>query len=106
MFEKYSDQSLNEAGSGGEYQVVVGFGWSNGVLIWTADTFRDKLQTPVCEGLLAAAGGETEKERSRRSKLGERGERGDGTKAPSAVELDYFDATWTSENVGGLRPVD
>lgn len=105
MFEKYSDQSLNEAGSGGEYEVVVGFGWSNGVLIWTADTFRDKLQTPGCEDLLAAAGGETEKERRTRSKHGGGG-RGGGTKAPSAVELDYFDATWTSENVGGLRPVD
>lgn len=103
MFEKYSDQSLNEAGSGGEYEVVVGFGWSNGVLIWTADTFRDKLQSPACEDLLAAAGAETEEERRRRSK---RGGHGDGTEPPSAVELEYFDATWTSENVGGLRPVD
>jgi alpha,alpha-trehalase len=100
MFEKYSDQSLNEAGSGGEYEVVVGFGWSNGVLIWTADTFRDRLQTPACDGPLAPTGVETNRRR-----MGKRGEHGDGIDAVSAVELDYFDATWTSENVGGLRHV-
>lgn len=95
MFEKYSDQSLNEAGSGGEYDVVVGFGWSNGVLIWTADTFRDQLQTPVCDKL---AGGETNATR-----LGKRGEHGDhSNKAASALYLDYFDATWTTKAVGGL----
>lgn len=101
MFEKYSDQSLNEAGSGGEYEVVVGFGWSNGVLIWTADTFRNQLQTPVCDDLVNAAGSDTKERR-----LGERGEHGDGAHAVSAVQLDYFDATWTSENVGGLCRVD
>lgn len=98
MFEKYSDQSLNEAGSGGEYEVVVGFGWSNGVLIWVADTFRDGLRTPEC-GNLTAAGG-TRKTRRRRS---ERDGHGDGQDAISAVELDHFDATWISENVGGLH---
>ncbi|KAG8169328.1 hypothetical protein KVR01_000073 [Diaporthe batatas] len=101
MFEKYSDQSLHEAGGGGEYTVAVGFGWSNGALIWTADTFRDQLQTPVCDDLFATDGPGT---RARR--LGKRGEHGDGANAASAVELDYFDATWTSENVGGLRPVN
>lgn len=101
MFEKYSDQSLNEAGSGGEYEVVVGFGWSNGVLIWTADTFRDQLQTPVCDGLVSAAASDAKERR-----LGRRGAHGDGANAVSAVELAYFDATWTSENAGGIRPVD
>lgn len=33
MFEKYADNSTNSAGGGGEYDVVKGFGWSNGVLI-------------------------------------------------------------------------
>lgn len=97
MFEKYSDQSLNEAGSGGEYVVVVGFGWSNGVLIWTADTFRDRLQTPVCEDLTAR--GEAGKMKEKR--MSERGGHGDGTNATSAVKLDYFDAGWISVNVGG-----
>lgn len=104
MFEKYSDQSLNEAGSGGEYEVVVGFGWSNGVLIWVADTFRDALQTPACGDLTTrGAGAPGRKERRRRSS--EHGGHGDGTNAISAVELDPFDAAWTSENVGGLRAV-
>lgn len=42
MFEKYSDESINVAGGGGEYEVVEGFGWSNGVLIWAVDTFANK----------------------------------------------------------------
>ncbi len=46
MFEKYADNSTNGAGGGGEYTVVEGFGWSNGVLIWTADTFGDQLTRP------------------------------------------------------------
>lgn len=101
MFEKYSDQSLNEAGSGGEYEVVVGFGWSNGVLIWTADTFRDSLQTPACGDLTARGEAGTVREK----RMGKRGGHGDGTNAISAVELDYFDAAWTSEHVGGLHVV-
>lgn len=102
MFEKYSDQSLNEAGSGGEYEVVVGFGWSNGVLIWVADTFRDRLQTPTCEDLSSTAG---EARRTREKRTSERGGHGDGPNAISAVQLDRFDAAWTSEHVGGLRAV-
>lgn len=88
MFEKYSDVSLNQAGSGGEYEVVVGFGWSNGVLIWVADTFRDKLQTPPCAGPDASIDGGT-------------------TPSPgmmmrrSAVELSPWDARWISKSVGG-----
>lgn len=97
MFEKYSDQSVNEAGSGGEYEVAVGFGWSNGVLIWVADTFRDRLQTASCPNLTAnataaAAGGGVE-----------HASHGDGGDAFSAVEIDRFDAGWTSESVGGLN---
>lgn len=86
MFEKYSDVSLNQAGSGGEYEVVVGFGWSNGVLIWVADTFRDKLQTPPCTGLDADFGV---------SRLQT------GLKRRSAVQLDSWDARWISRSVGG-----
>lgn len=93
MFEKYSDQSLNEAGGGGEYEVVVGFGWSNGVLIWVADTFGDRLQSAFCanltlNGTAAAASIDHDVH-------------GDGGDASSALELDQFDMTWTSEHVGG-----
>lgn len=86
MFEKYSDVSLNEAGGGGEYEVVVGFGWSNGVLIWVADTFRDRLKTPPCAGAnftLPVPG-------TGRSKV-----------KRSAVMLDSWDAAWTSRWAGG-----
>ncbi|KAI1350152.1 Six-hairpin glycosidase-like protein [Xylaria sp. FL0043] len=54
IFEKYSDESINAAGSGGEYEVVEGFGWSNGVLIWAVDTFGNKLKRPDCGNLTAA----------------------------------------------------
>ncbi|CAL8124857.1 unnamed protein product [Orchesella dallaii] len=33
MFEKYNVSIVGSAGSGGEYDVVVGFGWSNGVVL-------------------------------------------------------------------------
>lgn len=92
MFEKYSDQSVNEAGSGGEYEVAVGFGWSNGVLIWVADTFRDQLRTASCPNLTVNAAAASVEHASH----------GDGGDAFSAVEMDRFDAEWTSENVGGL----
>ncbi|KAJ4414430.1 hypothetical protein N0V82_007937 [Gnomoniopsis sp. IMI 355080] len=83
MFEKYSDESLNQAGGGGEYEVVVGFGWSNGVLIWVADTFRDKLQTPPCTSDLVIPNPPT------------------GVQRRSAVELASWDAQWISRSVGG-----
>ncbi|KAI2628328.1 glycoside hydrolase family 37 protein [Xylaria nigripes] len=51
MFEKYSDAAINAVGGGGEYEVVEGFGWSNGVLIWTVDTFGNKLTRPDCGDL-------------------------------------------------------
>ncbi|KAI1435053.1 Six-hairpin glycosidase-like protein [Xylaria sp. CBS 124048] len=54
MFEKYADNSINAAGGGGEYEVVEGFGWSNGVLIWVVDTFGNKLKRPDCGNLTAA----------------------------------------------------
>lgn len=54
IFEKYSDNSTNAAGGGGEYEVVEGFGWSNGVLIWQADIFGGQLQTPDCGNISAA----------------------------------------------------
>ncbi|ORY62246.1 trehalase-like protein [Pseudomassariella vexata] len=74
MFEKYGDNSTNAVGGGGEYEVVEGFGWTNGVLLWVADTFNTQLQRPDCGNITAAVN--TEK-------------RGAG---PSAVELDQSDA--------------
>ncbi|KAI6784804.1 Trehalase-like protein [Emericellopsis cladophorae] len=54
MFEKYADNSTNIAGGGGEYEVVEGFGWTNGVLIWTVDEFGNELTRPDCGDLEAA----------------------------------------------------
>lgn len=87
MFEKYSDTALNQAGGGGEYEVVVGFGWSNGVLIWIADKFRDELETPAC--------GPDGDMKIPPMPPGDRG------KGRRAVELDWFDAKWISKSAGG-----
>ncbi|SPN97041.1 probable trehalase precursor [Cephalotrichum gorgonifer] len=54
MFEKYDDSATNVAGGGGEYEVVEGFGWTNGVLIWVVDTFGDELSRPDCGDIEAA----------------------------------------------------
>ncbi|KAI1814614.1 Six-hairpin glycosidase-like protein [Poronia punctata] len=54
MFEKYSDEAINVAGGGGEYEVVEGFGWTNGVLMWAVDTFGNKLKRPECGNIAPA----------------------------------------------------
>lgn len=54
MFEKYADNATNIAGGGGEYEVVEGFGWTNGVLIWTVDEFGNELTRPDCGDLKPA----------------------------------------------------
>lgn len=76
MFEKYADNSTNAAGRGGEYEVVEGFGWTNGVLLWTADTFAGKLRRPDC-GNITAADVHGKRSLSKR-----------------AVEIDHWDAKW------------
>ncbi|KAI0009128.1 glycoside hydrolase family 37 protein [Xylariaceae sp. FL0662B] len=89
MFEKYADNSTNAAGSGGEYEVVEGFGWTNGVLIWAVDTFGDKLTRPDCGNLTSESSGLVKK---KRNFLGQ-----------SAVELSTHDARWV-EKFGRLSP--
>ncbi len=53
IFEKYNVNATDAVGGGGEYQVVPGFGWSNGVLIWVADVFGDRLKEPQCGDISA-----------------------------------------------------
>jgi len=78
MFEKYSDETTNAAGGGGEYTVVEGFGWTNGVLIWAADVFGQQLKTPECGNITAAQiGGSARRRRDQ-----------------AAVELSHRDAKW------------
>ena len=93
MFEKYADDATNVAGGGGEYEVVEGFGWTNGVLIWAADVFADGLKRPDCGNITAAHTHESEK----RSVLEGRdtGEVGGVQRGRRAVELDPWDAAWT-----------
>ncbi|KAL3272825.1 hypothetical protein HHI36_014284 [Cryptolaemus montrouzieri] len=42
MYEKYNAEFLGEAGSGGEYEVQSGFGWSNGVILELINEFFTK----------------------------------------------------------------
>ncbi|ORY09166.1 Six-hairpin glycosidase-like protein [Clohesyomyces aquaticus] len=74
IFEKYNDNATNAVGGGGEYAVVEGFGWSNGVLIWAADVFGQRLQTPECGDLKPAQSKKIRKK--------------------SAVDLSSRDAQW------------
>jgi alpha,alpha-trehalase len=48
MFEKFSMRNIDSGGSGGEYTVQAGFGWTNGVVLWIASTFGDQLVAPEC----------------------------------------------------------
>jgi len=87
MFEKYADNATNVAGGGGEYEVVEGFGWTNGVLIWAADVFGDKLKRPDCGNITAA-----------HTHSGTKRELPSASFTPMerrAVELDPWDAAWT-----------
>ncbi|KAK9767532.1 hypothetical protein K7432_002632 [Basidiobolus ranarum] len=46
LFEKYDATKLGIPGGGGEYTVQDGFGWTNGVTLWTLNQFGDELQAP------------------------------------------------------------
>ncbi|TFK70552.1 glycoside hydrolase family 37 protein [Pluteus cervinus] len=52
MFEKFSFADVDSAGSGGEYTVQAGFGWTNGVVLWVASNFGGVLNEPQCPNLL------------------------------------------------------
>ena len=60
MFEKFSNLDIDSAGSGGEYTVQAGFGWTNGVTLWIADVYGSVLDAPACPNITADAvpGGE------------------------------------------------
>lgn len=47
MYEKYNAQSPGMAGSGGEYMVQNGFGWTNGVVLELLDQFGHHLKAPI-----------------------------------------------------------
>ena len=43
IYEKYSAVHVGKRGTGGEYEVQAGFGWTNGTIIKLIHTFRDDL---------------------------------------------------------------
>jgi alpha,alpha-trehalase len=55
MFEKFSNLNVDSSGSGGEYTVQAGFGWTNGVVLWVASTYGEQLVAPQCPELVASA---------------------------------------------------
>ncbi|EIM86201.1 glycoside hydrolase [Stereum hirsutum FP-91666 SS1] len=48
MFEKFSRSDIDIGGTGGEYTVQAGFGWTNGVVLWAASNFGHVLTAPTC----------------------------------------------------------
>ncbi|XP_078323800.1 trehalase-like [Crassostrea virginica] len=61
MYEKYSTTTPGRGGSGGEYLVQEGFGWSNGVVLELLNRYGDQLSVqPSCDRTSAAhTGGRT-----------------------------------------------
>lgn len=43
MYEKYSALELGGHGGGGEYEIQIGFGWSNGVVMDLLAKYGDKI---------------------------------------------------------------
>jgi alpha,alpha-trehalase len=54
MYEKFSNLNVDSSGSGGEYTVQAGFGWTNGVLLWVAANYGQVLVAPQCPPLVAS----------------------------------------------------
>jgi alpha,alpha-trehalase len=46
MYEKYNVNGNVAPGKGGEYDVVIGFGWSNGVALDLLYTYFDRMKAP------------------------------------------------------------
>ncbi|XP_072049493.1 trehalase-like [Amphiura filiformis] len=47
MFEKYDVEKQGVPGHGGEYDTVIGFGWTNGVILTLLEKYGDKLTSEV-----------------------------------------------------------
>jgi len=48
MYEKYDANVIGAPGGGGEYDVQIGFGWTNGLVLEWLQRFGRTLPTPVC----------------------------------------------------------
>ena len=49
MYEKYDATSTTRIGGGGEYEVQLGFGWTNGVVLDFLDMYSDRLTFKECQ---------------------------------------------------------
>ncbi|THH06780.1 hypothetical protein EW145_g3851 [Phellinidium pouzarii] len=47
--------NVDSSGSGGEYTVQAGFGWTNGVVLWMASKYGGVINAPSCPSLLTEA---------------------------------------------------
>lgn len=87
MFEKFSNLDIDSSGSGGEYTVQAGFGWTNGVLLWVASTYGDVLVAPQCPDVIASAAaysGTGNSSSNSTSTAGSNGTGGSGTNSTSS----------------------
>jgi alpha,alpha-trehalase len=57
LYEKFSALDVDNAGTGGEYAVQAGFGWTNGVLLWIVSKWGDKLVRPTCPNVTLEVSG-------------------------------------------------
>jgi alpha,alpha-trehalase len=55
LFEKLSAVDVDSSGSGGEYVIQAGFGWTNGVALWIGAKFKDVLVRPNCPTVAASS---------------------------------------------------
>ncbi|KAG8888342.1 hypothetical protein FRB98_007916 [Tulasnella sp. 332] len=51
MYEKFNVFDIDSAGSGGEYTVQAGFGWTNGAALWVAANYGAILDRPECPAI-------------------------------------------------------
>ncbi|KZT70791.1 glycoside hydrolase family 37 protein [Daedalea quercina L-15889] len=56
MFEKFNTTDVDSSGSGGEYTVQAGFGWTNGVVLYIAANYGHVLTAPDCPNILDIVG--------------------------------------------------
>ena len=54
LFEKFSALNVAGSGSGGEYVIQAGFGWTNGIALWMGAKFKDVLVQPNCPSVTEA----------------------------------------------------
>ncbi|KAK2178980.1 hypothetical protein NP493_520g01046 [Ridgeia piscesae] len=47
MYEKYDVRHIGEPGGGGEYEVQLGFGWTNGVVLQLIDKYAETIILPM-----------------------------------------------------------